>query len=114
MPVQQDIHLDSAVLGMYQGIDDAVSVLAEEVANQEKRQFDRMPGVVDFRQDGLVRSVVLAFKQGVPAKGVEQIEVTLRVDSISLNLFSSVDRSQIAANLRLTGISGQTGGSPNG
>jgi hypothetical protein len=32
----------------------------------------------------------------------------------SIILFSSVERSKIAANLRLTGHSGQMGGSPNG
>ena len=40
--------------------------------------------MVDFRKDGMVRTVVLAFKQGMSAKGVEQIEVALRVDSIFL------------------------------
>ena len=35
MPVKQDIHLDSALHGVYQGIDDTISVLAQEVADQE-------------------------------------------------------------------------------
>ncbi len=40
MTVEQDVDMDPAVLGVYQGVDHAVAVLAEEVANQEQRQLD--------------------------------------------------------------------------
>jgi hypothetical protein len=82
MPVEQDMHMHAAVFGVDQGIDDAVAVLAQEVADQEQRQFDRMPGAVNLGQDGVVRTVMLAVEQRVSAVGIEQVERTERVDAI--------------------------------
>ena len=60
MPVEQDMHMHAALLRVYQGIDHAVSVFAQKVADQKQREFDGTSGAVYLGQDGMVRTVILA------------------------------------------------------
>jgi hypothetical protein len=83
MTVEQDVHVHAAVPGVDQGVDDAVAVLAQQVADEKQRQLDRMFGAVDLRQDGMVRAVIPAVEQGLPAKGVEQVERAQRIDAVA-------------------------------
>jgi hypothetical protein len=59
MPVKQNMHVNAMVLGVNQGIHNAVVMVTQQLADQGQRYLDRMASAVDFRQEGMMGSVIL-------------------------------------------------------
>src|SRR5271166_797376 len=70
---------------MDEGVDHAILVLAPQLADQEQHQSYRMPGVVDFGNDGVMRSIVLSAHRRLAAERVQQVKVAKRVDAVVLD-----------------------------
>src|SRR5271166_5062414 len=76
MAVEDDPDVDAAPLGVDEGVDHAVMVLPAQLADQEQNELDRVLGAVDFRNDGVMRAIVLPAQRGVTPERVEQIEMS--------------------------------------
>src|SRR5690606_22390208 len=71
--------------GLDERIDDAVAMFALQLAEEEEAQADRVARPVDLGEDGVVGAVIFPVRQGVAAKGVEQVEAAERVDLVFLD-----------------------------
>ena len=85
MTVEDDPDVDATPLGVNEGVDYAVMMLTAQFADQEQDKLDRMLGAVDLGNDGVMRAIVLPAQCDVTAECVEQIEMTVGVDTVALN-----------------------------
>ena len=85
MAVENDAHVDAAVLRRDQRVDDAVAVLPAQLADQEQAQVNRVPRAVDLAQDRLVRPVVGPVEHRRPPEGVQQVERRQRIHPVALD-----------------------------
>lgn len=85
MAVEDDPDVNAAPLGVDEGVDHAVMVLPAQLADQKQNELDRVLGAVNFGNDGVMRAIVLPAQRGVTPERVQQIEMTVGVDAVTLN-----------------------------